>query len=71
MSIRFTLTKARAKLADIVADAQYGGKITIITRHGKDAAAVVPVTFVEVEGPESKKAPTSVLSRTGRRKAKA
>ena len=59
MAARFPLTEARAKLTDIVSAAQYGGKVTIITRHGKDAAAVVPIVFFQVRNRDAKKIPLS------------
>jgi prevent-host-death family protein len=71
MAPRLPLTEARTKLADIVSDAQYGGKVTIITRHGKDAAAVVPLTLFRADAPEPKKAPMPVNPSPLRGKAKA
>ncbi len=70
MAPRYPLTKARVKLADIVSDAQYGGKVTIITRHGKDAAAVVPVASVQEESSEAKKPAGSVSRVPPLRKSK-
>jgi prevent-host-death family protein len=35
---------AREKFAEIVSEAAHGAKRTIITRHGKEVAAVVPIT---------------------------
>jgi prevent-host-death family protein len=34
---------AREKFAEIVSEAAHGAKRTIITRHGKEVAAVVPI----------------------------
>jgi prevent-host-death family protein len=66
-----TLTDARAKLADIVSDAQYGGKVTIITRHGKAAAAVVPIALIPPETTESKKSSAPAVSASSNRKTRA
>lgn len=71
MAPRLPLTEARTKLADIVSDAQYGGKVTIITRHGKDAAAVVPLTLFPSDTPDPKKTPMPVNPSALRRKARA
>jgi prevent-host-death family protein len=40
------LREARAQLGDLVAAAQHGGHITYITRHGRRAAAIVPINRV-------------------------
>lgn len=41
---KMTTAQARDSLADIMNDAAYGGTRTVITRRGKDIAAIVPVT---------------------------
>jgi prevent-host-death family protein len=68
MAGRIPLAEARAQLADIVGNAQFGGKVTIITRHGKDAAAIVPVTFVQADIAETKK--PSGITDTSSKKSK-
>jgi prevent-host-death family protein len=40
---KLSTAEARESLADIVNDAAYAGKRTIITRRGKEIAAVVPI----------------------------
>lgn len=44
--IEYGLEKARSRLQSIVAEA-HAGKRTVITRHGKPYAAVVPVADLE------------------------
>lgn len=39
--------EARENFADVVNDAAYGAKRTVITRHGKEIAAVVPVSDLQ------------------------
>lgn len=41
------LTKAREKLSDLVDRVQYNGDTYVISRHGKPAAAVVPMEVYE------------------------
>ena len=43
---RMSVAEAKAHFSDLVADARRGRK-TVILRHGKPAAVVVPVTAVE------------------------
>ncbi len=43
--------QARKVLGDLVAKAQLAGRITIITRYGQDAAAIVPMSLVPQEVP--------------------
>lgn len=69
MAPRYPLTEARVKLAEIVSEAQYAGKVTIITCHGKDVAAVVPVPKEETL--EAKKPAGSVSRGALGRKSKA
>jgi prevent-host-death family protein len=47
MEKKLGVTKAREKLAEIVDQVQYQGDAFIISRHGKPAAAVVPVEVYE------------------------
>ena len=44
---RMALTKARENLSTIVENVQYRGDAFIISRHGKPAAALVPVQVYE------------------------
>ena len=71
MANRFPLTEARAKLTEIVSSAQYAGKVTIITRNGKDAAAVIPVSMFVPDGSSEKKPAVSSGHRLSARKEKA
>jgi prevent-host-death family protein len=41
------ITKAREALSDVVEQVQYQGATYIISRHGKPAAAVVPIEVYE------------------------
>ena len=43
---RIPLTEARKRFAEIVGGAQYGKETTVLTRHGKDIAAVVPMSVL-------------------------
>lgn len=47
MERQFGITEASEKIAEIVEQVQYQGKGFIINRHGKPAAAVVPVEVYE------------------------
>lgn len=44
---QMALTKARERLSTIVENVQYQGEAFIISRHGKPAAALVPVQVYE------------------------
>jgi prevent-host-death family protein len=68
---KLSLTEARAKLADLVSEAQYGGKVTIITRHGKAAAAIVPTGLVPDQREDVKKPAVPAVKDTTPRKSKA
>jgi prevent-host-death family protein len=41
---KMSTAQARESLADVVNDAAYAGTRTVITRRGKDVAAIVPIT---------------------------
>lgn len=43
------LREGRARFGDLVNRAQYGGEITIITKHGRPAAAIVPINRIAKE----------------------
>jgi prevent-host-death family protein len=47
MDTTLGVTKARAKLSEIVESVQYQNDAYIISRHGRPAAAVVPVEVYE------------------------
>lgn len=52
---KMSTAQARESLADVVNDAAYAGTRTVITRRGKDVAAIVPVSDLpqpEVPSPE-------------------
>lgn len=40
-------TEARARLADLVGQVGYGGARVVLTRHGRPAAALVPIADLE------------------------
>jgi prevent-host-death family protein len=40
---RLTIVEARRDFADTIGRACFGGEITVVTKHGKDVAAVVPM----------------------------
>jgi prevent-host-death family protein len=50
MARRLAITEARRDFADTVNRAHYGEEVTFITKHGKDIAAVVPVTHPSLQG---------------------
>jgi prevent-host-death family protein len=55
---RLTISEARKDFADTLHRAFYGREVTIVTKRGKDIAAVVPMDRVVFEGPSLlKKAP--------------
>ncbi|WP_073481397.1 type II toxin-antitoxin system prevent-host-death family antitoxin [Streptoalloteichus hindustanus] len=41
------LTEARARLGELVDEAEHTGRVTYLTRHGRRAAAIVPVAMVD------------------------
>lgn len=47
MERKLGLAKAREKLSEIVEGVQYMGEAYVISRHGKPAAAVVPIEVYE------------------------
>jgi prevent-host-death family protein len=47
MEKRLGVTEARDQLSDIVAQVQYKGNAYILSRHGKPAAALVPIEVYE------------------------
>lgn len=47
--VRSTATSVKAKLCDHVTRVEHKGEIIIITRHGKDAAAIIPMNMLMVE----------------------
>jgi prevent-host-death family protein len=51
-----SLAKAKAHISELVDQAEHRGKRTIILRHGKPAAAIVPV---HVAAPPTSSAPLS------------
>lgn len=58
MSSRLTISAARKDFADVVNRAYYGQEVTIVTKHGKDLAAVVPIgTLSKEDTPPPKKKP--------------
>jgi prevent-host-death family protein len=44
---RISTGDARSRFAEIIKEAAYGSKRTVITRHGKEIAAVVPIEDVQ------------------------
>jgi prevent-host-death family protein len=44
---KMSTAQARDGLADVVNDAAYGGTRTVITRRGKDIAAIVPISDLQ------------------------
>lgn len=45
---KLTTGEARDRFADVVNEAAFGDKRVVITRHGKDVAAVVPMADLEL-----------------------
>jgi len=56
---RIALTAARKKFAEIVGEAQYGNETTVLTRHGKDIAAVIPISALPTLPDPNKRKPAS------------
>jgi antitoxin (DNA-binding transcriptional repressor) of toxin-antitoxin stability system len=48
---KLSLAKAKAHISELVSDAQHHGKRTLILRHGKAAAAIVPVDVAMPQAP--------------------
>lgn len=40
---RLTITKAREELPEIISRAAYGSETTVVSRRGKDLAAIIPM----------------------------
>jgi len=58
MARRLTISAARKDFTDIVNRAFYGQEVTVVTKHGKDLAAVVPMNSLsQEEAPPPKKRP--------------
>jgi prevent-host-death family protein len=53
---RTSLAHAKAHLSELVDDAEHRGKRIVILRHGKPAAAIVPV---DVAAPKRRRTPMS------------
>lgn len=47
MEKELSVTQAREKLSDVVEQVQYQGDTYVLSRHGKPAAAVVPIEVYE------------------------
>ena len=45
---KLTAGEARERFSDVVNGAAFGAKRVVITRHGKDVAAVVPMSDLEL-----------------------
>ena len=45
---KLTAAKARAQISDVINRAAFGKEITVITRNGKDAAAVIPAKALKL-----------------------
>lgn len=62
---RLLLSEARKEFSDTVHRAYYGDEITVITKRGRDLAAIVPMKLVQRTGrPESRGKPSRSLSRS-------
>lgn len=48
MSSEMAVSQARADLGSVTSRAEYGGETTYLTKHGRRAAAVVPVAAAEL-----------------------
>jgi prevent-host-death family protein len=48
MAKQLTTTTARSQFADIVSRAEYAGEYTIIHRHKKPVAAVIPISDLKL-----------------------
>jgi len=46
MMRRVPIVEARKEFAEMVNRACYGNEVTVVTKHGKDMAAVVPMTHL-------------------------
>lgn len=45
---KYTTGEARDRFAEVVNEAAFGNNRVVLTRHGKDIAAVVPIADLEV-----------------------
>jgi prevent-host-death family protein len=57
---RLTVVEARKEFADTISRACFGGEVTVVTKHGKEMAAVVPMDQLKPQSPPPKKAPQRV-----------
>ncbi len=58
MTSRLTISEARKDLAELVNRARYAEKVTFLTKHGKDVAAIVPPSHPSLrDAPPPKKQP--------------
>lgn len=60
MAQRLSMVHARKDLAEVLNRACYGSEVTVITKHGKDVAAVVPMDRLKPEDLPPKKMPQRV-----------
>jgi prevent-host-death family protein len=58
---RLSAGSARERFAEIVADAAFGEKRTVITRHGKEVAAIVPISDLDAMSPTKRKIPAEAV----------
>lgn len=58
---KLSTAEARESFAEIVNEAAFGGKRTVITRRGKDVAAIVPINELAPPQPLTEAAEGSVI----------
>ncbi len=46
--LKYTTGEARDRFADVVNQAAYGEQRVVLTRHGKEIAAIVPISDLEM-----------------------
>lgn len=63
---KLPISEARRLFTELATRAEYLGETTVVTKHGKDVAAIVPMSKLQPEPgrSEKKKAPSSSSSGT-------
>lgn len=68
---RIPVSQARDQFRDVVSRAEYGKEATVLTWRGKDVAAILPISEVDIKtlGPEKKPSVPTDKKRTKSRSA--
>ena len=68
---RLDATEARKKFADILNWVGFGNETVVVTRHGRDLVAIVPMEDATLPPDAESRRPASSLGRTSRQRKQA